>query len=141
MALKQSQRTCRYCGVTFFAYSKPSRLRLYCSTYCGGQRSTGTTQSQSHISKRIRIGDQHHHWKGDSATDKSGRTRALRKFSAPDKCGRCLKIGRVDRHHVDGNTLNNEPSNIEFLCRKCHMTVDGRINRMGDVSNGYRMSR
>jgi hypothetical protein len=43
-------------------------------------------------------------------------------------CDRCGKPGR-DRHHRDGNTLNNEPENIECLCRRCHMEIDGRLAR------------
>jgi hypothetical protein len=35
---------------------------------------------------------------------------------------------RVERHHKDGNPLNNDPGNIDRLCRRCHMVVDGRLD-------------
>lgn len=43
--------------------------------------------------------------------------------------GDCERCGdpAVDRHHKDGDTFNNVRDNIEFLCRRCHMAVDGRL--------------
>lgn len=41
-------------------------------------------------------------------------------------CERCGKAA-TDRHHKDANTGNNEASNIEMLCRRCHMEIDGRL--------------
>jgi hypothetical protein len=34
-----------------------------------------------------------------------------------------------DRHHVDDNPLNNDPSNVIRYCWKHHMLVDGRLER------------
>jgi hypothetical protein len=28
---------------------------------------------------------------------------------------------RFEVHHIDGNTQNNEDSNLEFLCKRCHI--------------------
>lgn len=33
----------------------------------------------------------------------------------------------MERHHRDGDTANNEAANIAFLCRRCHMEIDGRL--------------
>lgn len=65
------------------------------------------------------------HYLGNNASVRSGRTRALRLYPS---IGACVSCGneRAERHHVDGNTLNNDASNIAVLCRKCHMSVDGR---------------
>lgn len=65
-------------------------------------------------------------WKGDQAKADAGRARA-RKSYILGLCAQCGQPGS-DRHHRDGNTLNNTPENIEILCRRCHMTVDGRLN-------------
>jgi hypothetical protein len=37
--------------------------------------------------------------------------------------------GTAERHHVDGNTGNNDRSNIAFLCNKHHKEADGRMSR------------
>jgi formylmethanofuran dehydrogenase subunit E len=56
----------------------------------------------------------------------TGHQRAQRLF--PMKaCENCGSAGR-DRHHRDGNTLNNDPANIAILCRRCHQAEDGRLD-------------
>lgn len=40
------------------------------------------------------------------------------------ECGR-----KAERHHKDGNTRNNDRSNIAFLCNKHHKEADGRMTR------------
>lgn len=44
--------------------------------------------------------------------------------------GACERCGadKTERHHKDGNTLNNVSSNIAVLCRRCHMDADGRLS-------------
>lgn len=86
----------------------------------------GYKQSAEHIAKRIRVGSKNHMWKGDQASRGSGHCRAIRLY--PD-IGPCAKCGnpKSERHHLDDNTLNNDPANIAILCRRCHMLTDGRI--------------
>lgn len=82
---------------------------------------SGRRQAPDHIAKRARRGAEHWNWKGDGVGVLGGRGRCLRTFKCPDKCERCDKITtKIDRHHRDENTANNERSNIEFLCRSCH---------------------
>jgi hypothetical protein len=65
-------------------------------------------------------------WNGDRATRKTGHQRAQRRFPVLGKCQRCgLKDAR-ERHHKDGNTLNNEPGNVDKLCYSCHRIVEPR---------------
>jgi hypothetical protein len=94
-----------------------------------GQRK-GYRQTTEHIRKRFE--NNRTCWKGDAASVKTGRSRAERIYpDAPTACDRYGVAGkRLDRHHKDENTLNNERSNISFLCRRCHMTVDGRLNAL-----------
>jgi hypothetical protein len=35
-----------------------------------------------------------------------------------------------DIHHKDGDFTNNVKSNIEYLCRQCHMKKDGRLKAL-----------
>ena len=61
-------------------------------------------------------------WKGGKVKNlQAGRTRAEVMFSCPK--------GK-ERHHIDGNPLNNNPENVEFLTRKEHMKKDGRLERL-----------
>jgi len=86
----------------------------------------GYKQSPEHVEKRKRFGPSHHSWVGDSASVRTGRGRAIRKYPGIGPCVMCGKK-KSERHYADGNTLNNKPSNIVPLCRKCHMVADGRL--------------
>ena len=64
--------------------------------------------------------------------DNRGRQRAQRMYPA-EQCVECLATSDdhpIDRHHVDGDTLNNSPENVRILCRRCHMVEDGRLERL-----------
>lgn len=90
----------------------------------------GYQQTPEHREKRRRAsssGSLHHSWKGDNIVPQSGRGRALKMYpEAPcEICG----VMPGQRHHIDGNPINNNPDNIKFLCPKCHTTEDGRRER------------
>jgi HNH endonuclease len=94
------------------------------------------------VIERIRVaklGAKNPNWNGDNATVMTGRNRALRAFPARP----CQKCGaeKSDRHHIDANTLNNDASNIAFLCRRCHMAEDGRGVELGRNTNWTRIPR
>ena len=72
-------------------------------------------------------GEAHPEWKGDAATAASKRCRAVNMYEI-DACEDCGKPA-IDRHHVDGDTGNNARENVRFLCRRCHMVADGRLER------------
>jgi len=67
-------------------------------------------------------------WKGNNALPNQGNKRAIKRF----KISNCELCGAVamDRHHRDGNTLNNNPKNVQQLCRSCHMKIDGRLDKL-----------
>ena len=87
----------------------------------------GYKQTPEHIEKRMSQtrGESHWLWKGDAAHPQAGRNRALRKYK---NIGPCVNCGcpKAERHHRDGNTRNNDASNIKILCRLCHQKEDGR---------------
>ena len=64
----------------------------------------------------------------------AGRAVAQRKFRDLGICESCNTNPAIDRHHVDNNTQNNERSNVQFLCRKCHMVADGRSKKEGGIT-------
>jgi len=62
----------------------------------------------------------------------TGHDRALRRFEL-GICEECHAAPAVDRHHLDDNTLNNEPENVKRLCRRCHMILDGRLAKLAEM--------
>lgn len=79
--------------------------------------------------KVIVSGDKSPQWKGDLAKPEAKRIRAQKLFKNLNLCEHCQISKAVDRHHIDGNTGNNNRSNIMFLCRSCHMKIDGRMTQ------------
>lgn len=71
--------------------------------------------SQSHM------GDKNPMWKGESAGSSMGRERARRIMSTPEG---------FDTHHIDGNPMNNEDSNLKIVTRREHMQKDGRLDKL-----------
>lgn len=85
----------------------------------------GYKQTPEHVAARF-ASNPRPNWKGDAAGIKAGRSRALKAFPVIPPCERC-GAAESERHHRDENTLNNDPDNIRFLCRRCHMVEDGRL--------------
>ena len=108
MAITNSTRitvSCGHCGQLFTTTNSIlSRGRgKYCSRRCAYDAISARTKNP-----------------------KSGRARAGRAYPEIGDCERCGLPAR-DRHHIDGDTLNNDRSNVLFVCRRCHMELDGRI--------------
>ena len=81
-------------------------------------------RSLSEAIRLSKLGELNPNWHGDNIKAKSGRERARRMYP-PQPCRICGKA--AERHHKDGNPLNNKASNIDFLCRKHHMEADKRL--------------
>jgi hypothetical protein len=72
------------------------------------------------------------HWKGDAVSVDAARDRLKRRMPIQGPCVECGAKAH-DRHHKDGNTRNNDPSNIAQLCRRCHMRADGRLDQIASM--------
>ncbi len=46
-------------------------------------------------------------------------------------CPDCNNNKKLDLHHIDGNTHNNDKSNITFLCHVCHLRRERKLGRVG----------
>ncbi len=66
------------------------------------------------------LGSKNPLWKGDEAKEPAIRSRLQRSMPVPKGS---------DRHHINGNGLNSDLSNILILKRREHMIKDGRMNR------------
>lgn len=79
-------------------------------------------------------GKKHPAWKGDAATDESKRERVQRAYAL----GACELCGKpaTDRHHRNGDPGDNDILNIQPLCRRCHMQIDGRLDVFKSTSKG-----
>lgn len=62
----------------------------------------------------------------EDVTQRRGQQLAHELYPDMDNCEMCDKPA-YDIHHKDKNRLNNNRSNVMFLCRKHHMEIDGRL--------------
>lgn len=93
-------KTCEWCGTTFERKMFGNRLedvsvfrrRRFCSLTCANSRN-GVTKGTLH-------------WRA-------------RKLRGP-KCEACGATASLHAHHIDQDPANNEPENIQTLCKQCH---------------------
>lgn len=61
-----------------------------------------------------------------------GRLKAKKLYPIPDVLCKCGLVQVSDIHHIDGDTHNNNPINIAFLCHKCHLRIERQTRRVGN---------
>lgn len=76
--------------------------------------------------------ESHHFWGGEEATDSSKRSRVIRRYKIDNdtKCQSCNKEKAIERYHKDRDLNNISSENIIFVCRKCCMKLDGRLDKL-----------
>jgi hypothetical protein len=88
----------------------------------------------------------------------TGRKRArtvLKRVGRPYKCAECgwspkeqSRSDTLDANHKNKNILDNDPANLEWLCRSCHKKEDSQTAKgemsedsykalYGDLTEGY----
>ena len=119
------------------------RVTTMVSRICENCRSkfSITIHDSKRIGKRYRrfcsrrcskLGALNPRWKGSDVTPEAGRHRARRRYVTVGPCRICGNP-KAERHHKDGNTLNNDPDNIDIVCRRCHMGEDGRLEKLSEM--------
>jgi len=113
---------CQTCGDTYMVRKDHIGRSKYCSKTCHGKEIVkGVTYKN---------GTENGAWKGDSASQYAGRARAEKMYEE-QPCEVCPNL-KGERHHIDGNTLNNAPENILFVCKSCHAILEAMI-RNGEL--------
>ena len=70
----------------------------------------------------------HPGWKGDSVTKDALHIWLHRKIKKPELCQKCYEVPPYDLANIS-QKYKRDLSDWEWLCRKCHMNDDGRINK------------
>ena len=123
------ERLCAWCGARF-AVNK--------STAAAGQGLFHTRACYVQwVNANPRLREAHPRWKGDEQHARGGRERARLWFSLTGRvCAECEAAPAAERHHWDGNTLNNAETNVVFLCTACHH----RLHRPSHCKYGHPFS-
>lgn len=88
------------------------------------------TEEYKLLMHNMRVGEKNPMWGGNNVKKQAGNDRARRLFKN-NKCPcEVCNTNKVEIHHKDSNPLNNDVSNISWLCRKHHMEIDGRMEKL-----------
>jgi hypothetical protein len=69
-------------------------------------------------------------WAGNKVKYSGLHIRIRKQLKKPDLCPGCGKKSKLDLCNISQHYLL-DLNDWEYLCRKCHMTKDGRINKLG----------
>lgn len=109
---------CEVCKKEY--YIRPSdykRGRRCCSRKCGFKK------------RKVLKGKEHPNWKFDKV-GYSGLHAYIRKLlKKPKLCSICNKREAYDLANISGK-YKRDLEDWEWLCRKCHMNKDGRLNNL-----------
>jgi hypothetical protein len=74
-------------------------------------------------------GEKNSQWNGENATLPNIHRFIERRKPRPEKCVRCNEGSAIDLANISGEYTRNI-NDYEWLCRRCHMISDGRINNL-----------
>ncbi len=89
----------------------------------------GTHQTIEHIKKRIVTNENHPSWKGDKVGYTSLHAWVRRHKPQVYLCENCNLKPSYDLANISG-LYKRDFSDWEWLCRKCHMVEDGRLDKL-----------
>jgi hypothetical protein len=99
--------TCQNCGGTFTVPKNRLGIARACSRTC-----LGSLQSRERKGK----------FRMEAANPmyKDGRSPKTYRRNLKNACERCESVVNLLIHHRDENRHNNDPTNLETLCKRCH---------------------
>ena len=71
--------------------------------------------------------ENHFYWKGDDVGYASLHTWIKRRKPKPEMCEDCKKSPAYDLSNISGE-YKRDINDFKWLCRRCHMKNDGRLN-------------
>jgi hypothetical protein len=116
--------TCRDCSAVFDHVGRG--CRYYCAE-CRRKRDIQKTNKwkiKNGLLEKPGVGSGGNQWGANNSQWKDGRI-AYKKLGRVGAAG-CVRCGKVDEpsrmcvHHKDENRANNDPSNLELVCKSCH---------------------
>lgn len=110
MPYKPKGKICEGCNKPYMA--KDHRTR-FCSYKCYFEWAKSENHSQ---------------WKGDKVGIDALHTAMRKQVPKPEFCENCKCVPPRDLANISGK-YKRDPSDWKWLCRKCHMMEDGRLNR------------
>lgn len=106
-------RICQQCGGSFMR-TPGAMKRRFCSVACFNQARAKPPK----VKRGPRRGPEASNWQG-------GISRRIAAQHRKEACERCGSQRFLCVHHRDRNRRNNQPDNLETLCKRCHQIEHG----------------
>lgn len=94
-----------------------------------------TRQKISKANKINRYNEKNPLWKGDNVGKNSLHGWVKRRKIKPELCERCNKTEPYDLANISGK-YKRDINDYEWICRKCHIHSDGRLNNLKQYKRG-----
>lgn len=114
---------CTVCKKEIWRY--PSQLKV-------APRSVCSFKCKCLFVAKLRLGSNNHNWKGSKVGYNGIHNWVKRRLTKPKTCDLCKKKAkRIDLANIS-QKYKRDLSDWEWLCRKCHMTKDGRLKLLSE---------
>lgn len=117
-------RQCKICSNNFTKDITPKQLSNGRGQYCSRQCAVVGT---GNLMKCNNSGSNHYLWRGDDVGYNGLHSWVRRHKPITELCEECQLKPPIDL--ANKGVYNRDFSNWEYLCRKCHMTKDGRLEK------------
>lgn len=116
---------CQICKKIFSRQISPLQINNGRGKYCSKQCAVKGT---GNLRKCDNSGSNHYLWKGDDVGYMGVHAWVRKRLPKPLLCQDCLLVPPRDLANIS-QEYKRDLSDWEYLCRKCHMTKDGRLER------------
>lgn len=122
-------KTCIICKAEFSKQLSPKQIANGSGKYCSKQCAVKGT---GNLRKSDNSGSNHGAWKGDEVKYNGLHLWVRHHKPKPSLCEECKLVPPLDL--ANKGIYNRDFNNWEYLCRKCHMTKDGRLEKVKETT-------
>ena len=123
------------CGERIGLRNERRCLRRYQPRHVGKNNSIPHSKEWNKNVALSKMGPKNAMWKGDKVDVNTLHKWIKRHLVKPDKCDICKKVPPYDLANKTG-TYSRDFLNWYWLCRRCHMLSDGRMEKLLEHSYG-----
>lgn len=95
------------------------------------------TEEAKQKSRLTKLGEKNPNWIGDKINCKAVHLWITRNYKKPELCEECKEQKAYDLANITG-IYSRDIQNYRWLCRHCHMSMDGRLKLLQTYNDAKR---